>query len=435
MTSEWAYYRLGDLIDVKHGWSFKGEFFRDEPTRYLLLTPGNFAIGGGFQLAKQKYYNGSFPEEFTLNPGELIITMTDLSKESDTLGYPAIVPELPNLVCLHNQRIGRVVPLDSQKIDLRYLYYVCCSKEYREEILASASGTAVKHTAPERIKRFGAYFPGPNEQRSIARILGALDDKIELNRRMNHTLESMAQALFKSWFVDFDPVVAKSEGRQPYGMNAETATLFASEFQDSELGAIPKGWRIGKVSDLGNVVTGKTPPTKEQSNFGIDVPFITIPDMHGKVFVVTTERYLSEKGANFQKNKLLPPLSVCVSCIATPGLVALTSVESQTNQQINSVVPRNGFSPFFCFGMLREIGDEIGQQGSGGTVYSNLNKGNFSDLQIALPPLVLTDKFHVFVKPLFDRLLNNEKENLSLSAIRDSLLPKLLTGEIRVKVT
>jgi type I restriction enzyme S subunit len=135
VASDWKYYRLGDLIEVKHGWSFKGEFFSDEPTGYLLLTPGNFAIGGGFQFAKPKYYSGSFPEEFILKPGDLIITMTDLSKEADTLGYPALAPDLPDLICLHNQRLGKVIPIDSNKIDLRYLYYVCCLREYRDEIL------------------------------------------------------------------------------------------------------------------------------------------------------------------------------------------------------------------------------------------------------------------------------------------------------------
>ena len=213
MADEWFETTLGNLIDVRHGFAFKGRFIHDEPHGDVLLTPGNFAIGGGFKGNNFKYYDGSIPEEFVLREGDLIVTMTDLSKQSDTLGYPAFVPPCTDSRrYLHNQRLGKISLKETAEIDARYIYYVMCGAEYRHEVLASATGTTVKHTSPDRIKQFRFLLAPLPEQRAIAHILGTLDDKIELNRRMNGTLEAMARALFKSWFVDFDPVRAKMEG-------------------------------------------------------------------------------------------------------------------------------------------------------------------------------------------------------------------------------
>jgi type I restriction enzyme S subunit len=202
----------------------------------LILTPGNFAIGGGFQLrpGKEKFYAGNVEPRYVLEPGELLVTMTDLSQDTATLGYPAIVPVIDGVRCLHNQRIGKVVLQDRASIDVRFLYYVLCSDDYREEIIASATGTAVKHTAPSRIEAYRFRVPPLSIQRNIAALLGSLDEKVDLNRRTSRSLDAMAQALFRSWFVDFDPVTAKREGRRPLGMDAMTADLFPSHFQESE---------------------------------------------------------------------------------------------------------------------------------------------------------------------------------------------------------
>ena len=152
---EWTESSLNDLVEVKHGFAFQGKFFHDEPQGDVLLTPGNFSIGGGFKAEKFKYYDGPVPDEFVLCEGDLIVTMTDLSKEADTLGYPAFVPSRTDRRrYLHNQRLGKFLIKDRRALDLRYLHYLLCSQEYRDEVLASATGTTVKHTSPERIKRF-----------------------------------------------------------------------------------------------------------------------------------------------------------------------------------------------------------------------------------------------------------------------------------------
>jgi type I restriction enzyme, S subunit len=155
MAPEWPKVALSDLIDIQHGFAFQGEFFREEPPGDVLLTPGNFAIGGGFKADKLKYYSGPVPDEFVLKPGDLLVTMTDLSKAADTLGFPAVVPpSTSGMRFLHNQRLGKVKIRTNAPVQSRFLYYLLCSREYRNEVIASATGSTVKHTSPSRILSF-----------------------------------------------------------------------------------------------------------------------------------------------------------------------------------------------------------------------------------------------------------------------------------------
>jgi len=279
-------------VDIKHGFAFQGEFFRDDPPGDVLLTPGNFAIGGGFKGDKLKYYAGPVPEEYVLSVGDLIVTMTDLSKEGDTLGYPAIVPSGSDRV-LHNQRIGKVVVLAGTRAELRFLYYLLRTREYRNEVLASATGTTVKHTSPSRILAFRFALPPISTQEGIADVLSAFDRKIELNRRMNQTLESTARAIFRSWFVDFDPVIAKAEGRQPFGMSADVAALFPSEFDESDPGGLPRGWTQAPLEKHVRAVYDgphATPPSAESGPI-----FLGIRNMTGSKIDLAEVRHISEE--------------------------------------------------------------------------------------------------------------------------------------------
>ena len=259
-VADWAHTRLIDLIDIKHGYAFKGEYFREEPPGDFLLTPGNFAIGGGFQWGKRKYYrDGPVLDEFVLRPGDLLVTMTDLSKEADTLGYSAVVPE-SDFRLLHNQRLGKIIK-KSESIELGYLHWLLRSPNYRNEILASYTGSTVKHTSPKKILAYQFSCPPLKEQRKIVAVLDPLVRKIELNRRMNETLEAMARALFKDWFVDFGPTRAKAEGLVPY-LTPELWGLFPHAL---EVDGKPFGWEVSEIGKEVDAVGGATPSTKEPS--------------------------------------------------------------------------------------------------------------------------------------------------------------------------
>ena len=218
-------------------------------------------------------------------------------------------------------------------------------------------------------------------------------------------MSEQAAALYKSWFVDFEP------------------------FE----GAKPDEWLDGIVDDLASeVVCGKTPSTKKEEYYGNEVPFVTIPDMHGCVYTVHTERMLSELGADSQRKKTLPKNSICVSCIGTAGLVALLPEPSQTNQQINSIVPKTNYSPYYIYVMMNTMAETINKLGQAGSTIVNLNKTQFGKMEVMIPSLSVMADFDEIVEPMFNAILSNQIENIRLSDLRDSLLPKLMSGELDV---
>ncbi len=322
--------------------------------------------------------------------------------------------------------------IDPAKADHRFIYYVFSGPAKQNEILENGIGSSVPGFNLGQLKRHEVLLPPVQEQRQIADFLETLDDRITLLRETNATLEAIAQVLFKSWFVDFDPVRAKAEGRQPEGMDAATAALFPDSFEESELGLVPRGWRVGTVADLGEVICGKTPPTSQPENYGDDVPFITIPDMHGRLLVTSTNRSLSRLGADTQKKKYLPVGSVCVSCIATPGLVVRVTSVAQTNQQINSVVPSENWGKSFPLFLLRRIGDAVRAGGSGGSVFHNLSKAGFEELKVLLVSENLAQRFDEIVEPLITKILKNQRQSETLTQLRDALLPRLISGQLRL---
>lgn len=196
---------------------------------------------------------------------------------------------------------------------------------------------------------------------------------------------------------------------------------------------MPEDWRMGTISELSSeIICGKTPSTKKKEYYGDYMPFITIPDMHNSVYVTATERYLSELGADSQSKKTLPANSICVSCIGTAGLVSLVAVDSQTNQQINSIIPKKDYSPYFIFLLMQTFSEKINRLGQSGSTIVNLNKAQFGTMEALVPSIEVMNDFDINVKPLFEHILANQYENQSLSALRDTLLPKLMSGEIDV---
>lgn len=190
----WEDLNLSKCINVKHGFAFKGEFFSSEPTNDILVTPGNFKIGGGIKFDKLKYYNGVIPEDYILKEDDLIITMTDLSKEGDTLGYPAIIPQSDKLTFLHNQRVGKVEYLRND-IGLYYLYHCLCKNDYRHFIVGSASGTTVKHTSPSKILLHNILFTGGELETIFEQNVEQLFKKIEANNIQTETLTKTRDTL------------------------------------------------------------------------------------------------------------------------------------------------------------------------------------------------------------------------------------------------
>jgi len=316
-----------------------------------------------------------------------------------------------------------VLRTDSKYLDPRFFYYYITSKstlEYLQLLAETRSGTfpQIRYT---EVKTLDFNLPPIREQNFITENIDMIDNKIELNNKINKNLEAQAQVIFKHWFIDFE---FPDENGNPYKSSG-------GEMIESELGIIPKGWEVKKIKDISkDIVLGKTPSTVDKANFGGDIPFLTIPDMHNKLYVDKTERTLSKKGENTQFNKTVPKNSICVSCIATPGLVSITKEPTQTNQQISTIIPSIEYT--YVYSQMKAISNKIISLGSGGTATKNLNKTQFSNIQIVVPSELSRKRYHDFTKVIFKAIKMNQKQNQKLSQLRDTLLPKLMSGEVRI---
>lgn len=240
------------------------------------------------------------------------------------------------------------------------------------------------------------FVPSIERQREIVSEYETLTRRIRLNEQMIEKLEATAQALYHKTFVA--------------GIDKQN---------------LPDGWHLGKLGDFGEVITGKTPSTLDESNFGNYMPFVTIPDMHDGVFVIKTERTLSKKGATSQANKTIPKNTVCVSCIGTSGLVVITTENSQTNQQINSIVPHKVFALEYIYLTCCGLEKIISEYGIGGAVLNNLNKTEFENLRVIMPHNNVMKRFHEQVSSVFDKIFLKQQENIKLTELQSLLLAKM----------
>ena len=220
--------RLGDIIEIKHGYAFSGDHIIEEDNNVVLVTPGNFRIGGGFQEKKCKFFNGDLPSDYILNEGDFIVTMTDLSKTIDTLGYSAIVPKSKNRIYLHNQRIG-LVHFKNDICDRGYIYWLMRTRDYQRTIANTSTGSTVHHTSPSKIYDYEFETPDKAAQYRVASILFHYDSLIENYQKQIKLLEESAQHLYKEWFVDL---------RFPGHENTKIVD------------GVPEGWEKKKVGNL-----------------------------------------------------------------------------------------------------------------------------------------------------------------------------------------
>jgi type I restriction enzyme, S subunit len=273
--------------------------------------------------------------------------------------------------------------------------------------------------------------PEPDEQKAIAHILGTLDDKIELNRRMNATLEAMARAIFQNWFVDFDPVRAKLDGRKPAGLDATTAALFPAHFQESSLGHIPQGWEVCPLADKIELLSGGTPKTGEPDYWDGDIPWFSVKDAPTEtdVWVIHTEKRVTELGISNSAAQVFPEKTTIITARGTVGKLALTGTPMAMNQSCYGVRGITGYGNYFTYYSLRAATAQL-QQHTHGTVFDTITRQTFETLNCIFPPPKLTAAFDLAVEPLLEQIRANLQQSRTLATLRDALLPKLLSGEL-----
>jgi len=340
-------------------------------------------------------------------------------------------------------------------IDQGFLYYWMASQEFVDFSMQGSEGTKMPRAKWNHVSRHQVPFFTEDEQKAIAHILGSLDDKIELNRRMNETLEAMAQALFKSWFVDFDPVIdnalaagneipeelkertdireALGNARKP--LPEEIQNLFPSEFEHSEeMGWIPKGWDVSTVGEEVEIVGGGTPSTKDDSYWTLGIhAFCTPKDMSTlptKV-LLNTERLLTDKGVAKVSSGHLPSGTVLMSSRAPIGYLAIADVPVTVNQGIIAMVKQERFSELFLLCWASCNIDKIMARANGST-FLEISKKNFRPIPFLLPEDNIRKDFNRQTDAITKRLISCTRNMKELSLIRDTILPKLLSGEMRI---
>jgi type I restriction enzyme, S subunit len=419
----WEWTKLGDIGEVNRGRSRHRPRYAEHLYQgpYPFIQTGDIKASGGRITTYQQTYSEAGLAQSRLWPaGTMCITIAANIAETGILTFPA---------CFPDSVVGFIA--DGSRCDVIFVEYMF--RYLRSSLQHEASGSVQDNINLATLDRLRFPLPPLPEQRTIAHILGSLDDKIELNRRMNETLEAMGRALFKSWFVDFDPVRAKVEGRQPAGMDAETAALFPDAFEDMELGELPRGWKIGKVRDLCLRVENGGTPRRDRPQYWEPgtIPWLTSGEVRQSI-VVETENFISPEGLANSNAKLWSVGTTVIALYgATAGQVCFIAKEMCANQACCGLTPTEN-TRFFTYLYTSSSVEAFAQQARG-SAQQNLSQQIVADFPALIPEPCILQGFDKLVQPLFGKWIANLNESRTLAALRDALLPKLLSGEVQVK--
>ncbi|PWW45974.1 restriction endonuclease subunit S [Melaminivora alkalimesophila] len=320
-----------------------------------------------------------------------------------------------------------------------YLHQICRWEKFTELSIRTSKGAKMPRGDKDALASFKFRLPPIEEQRAIAHILGTLDDKIELNRKQNETLEAMARALFKAWFVDFEPVRAKMEGRWQRGQSllglpAHLYDLFPDRLVESELGKIPQGWRYSRIGEEVSVCGGSTPSTKEPEFWeGGQHNWATPKDLSTLKFPVllATGRKITDAGLEKISSGLLPSGTVLLSSRAPVGYLAIAEVPTAINQGFIAMKCDGALPNVFILYWCKENMDAIVGNANGST-FQEISKANFRPIPVVVPSGSVLTSFARSATPLHQQMTENERESLSLAQLRDTLLPQLISGKMRI---
>jgi type I restriction enzyme S subunit len=324
-------------------------------------------------------------------------------------------------------------------VDSLFLYYLFNSPYGAYVLQTIRRQVAVSGITGTDLVELPVPLPPLAEQKAIAAVLGSLDDKIELNRRMNVTLEAMARALFQSWFVDFDPVRAKLDGREPVGMDSNSAALFPQYLDNSTLGIIPKGWQVNRISEVVEEVFDgphATPPHVEEGPI-----FLGIKNLTGSALALSDTRCISESDWPRWTKRVTPkPLDIVFSYEATLGFFALIppGLRCCLGRRLALIRPRaeDGHSHFWFHQFIGpDFQRYLIQHSVQGATVDRIPLIQFPNYFVLNPPSALKEAFECRVAPLWAKIHTNAKQSRTLATLRDTLLPKLLSGELSVETT
>ncbi len=403
--NEWKKVKLKDITisitDGKHG-DCKGQ---DNSGYYFIsckdVSDGTIHYENARQITKEDFIETD--KRTNLATNDILIT------NSGTIGRMAFVKDIPETRKTTFQKSVAIVKPNTDKVLPIYLYYLLQSKV--SEFVNSSNGAAQKNLLLSTMREFELSIEESfSIQQRIATILSRYDSLIENYQKQIRLLEESAQRLYKEWFIDL---------RFPGHENTKIVD------------GVPEGWKKKKIFELGKVITGKTPSTANKANYGGDIPFITIPDMHSGIYPISSQT-LSKQGADSQLGKYVPENSLLVSCIGTAGLVCISEALCQTNQQINSLVMENGLKLYYMYFTFLSLKEHLNNIGSNGATMTNVNKSKFENIEVVVPIDSLLDSFNIIANNTFVKIKNLSLQIRHLIEARDRLLPKLMSGKVIV---
>jgi restriction endonuclease S subunit len=411
MPSSRHWSKIGDHVTLVRGKTYKSQLLGLPGP--VLLGLGTITPGGGFRPEKLKTYGGDAPSSLLVSPGELYASLKGATKDGDMVGSVARLPLEVGQGRLTQDTVRLDFRLEAQNPRFaRFLYWVLRTPQCRAYCGGRATGSAQVGLSRED---FLAYPVPPftDERDDLAALLDALDNKIELNRKMNRTLEEMAQALFKSWFIDFDG---------------------HDDLVASEIGPVPRGWEVKPIGDAVKVVGGSTPSTNESAYWeGGTHAWATPKDLSGLAVPVLlgTERQVTDAGLQKISSGVLPAGTFLLSSRAPIGYTAISQVPTAINQGFIAIPPGGELTAAYLLFWTRFNMDTIKGR-AGGTTFAEISKAAFRPIPVVVPPQGRLGEFERVVGPLIDRIVANARESLTLTDLRDTLLPKLISGELRV---
>lgn len=299
----------------------------------------------------------------------------------------------------------------NNEVNSRFIAYLLSTAECKKWITGNAVGTTMLNLSKGILSNLPLLVPSHEDQRRIASILSSLDRKIELNNKINADLEEMAQAIFKNWFVDFEPF---KDGK----------------FVDSELGKIPEGWKVGRLTDIIKLMPGGTPKTSEPLYWDNGtIPFFSPKDVNG-VYCFATEKHITETGLNKCSSNLYPKDTIFITCRGTVGKVCLAACDMAMNQSNYAIRAIDGYSQYYVFFLVKSVVERLIKK-SNGAVFSAITSKDF-DEEILIPSQKAVEDFTNVINGFFRRIFTIGTENSRLSLLRDTLLPRLMSGELEV---
>ena len=414
---EWKEYRLGDIISISGGFAYKGELIGSGDN--YLLSMGCVSFSENFLDKGARQYAGESPDRFYAYPGDIVLATRQQSDNLPILGMPAIIPSKYEG---HKMIVGANlyrVDIKDKSFNNRFLYWLLKTPSYVNHIRSCQSGTTVRMITKANIEDYIFYAPDKTTRDHISDFIWALDDKIEVNRKINENLEQEAQALFKSWFVDFEP-------------------FKNGEFVESELGMIPKGWRVVSLDEMTSKFgTGLNPRKNFKLGEGNNY-YVTIKNMgNNRVYLDDKcDKVTDEAIEKINKRSKLQEGDLLFSGIGTIGRVALiteTPTNWNTSESVFNMRPvHNISSEFLYILLLSDLFQQYVKIHAQGGVQQGIRMASLKEYKMAIPDDFVLRQFDDIIIPIISKIKNNDKQNDRLAEIRDTLLPKLMSGEPKV---